>query len=82
MLMSTVAEIENAVKRLPLRDKLQLLESLGRTIAEEQLHPSASAPTTDLRQSALEIPTVSAGAILRSDFNRTDLLEEMLEERI
>lgn len=78
--MSTVAEIEDAVKRLPLRDKLQLLESLGRTIAEEQLRPS-SASAANPRHSALEIPTVTLTALLQPDLKRTDLLDEMLEDR-
>jgi hypothetical protein len=77
--MSTVAEITDAVKRLPLRDKLQLLETLGRTIAEEQLHSSAARLTSNQQHSALEIPTVSVTAVFEPDFKRADLLDEMLE---
>jgi hypothetical protein len=78
--MSTVAEIEDAVKRLPLQGKLQLLASLGRTIAEEQLRPS-SASAANPRHSALEIPTVTLTALLQPDLKRTVLLDEMLEDR-
>jgi hypothetical protein len=74
--MSTVAEIESAIEKLPLNEKMRLLDSLGRTIVHEQ-----TATKVPKAHSVLDIPTVSVGRILQPNFSRTDILGEMLEGR-
>ena len=79
--MSTVAEIEDAMKRLPLSEKLRLLNSLSNALAEEQSAAFSTVGQTQ-PQSVLDIPAVSVGGILRPTGDRGDLLDEMLEDRI
>lgn len=79
--MSTVVEIEDAMKRLPHSEKLRLLNSLANALAEEQnVTPAAALPSEP--QSVLDIPAVSVGKILRPAGARDELLDEMLEDRI
>jgi hypothetical protein len=80
--MTTVAEIENAMKVLPFADKLRLLNVLGETVAKEQKVENAALHHKTQSHSVLDIPVVSVGRVLRPDFQRGDLLEEMLGERI
>jgi hypothetical protein len=79
--MSTVAEIEEAMKRLPLNEKLRLMNSLGNALAAEQ-KAAASLFGGGTPHGILDIPVMSVGRVLSPDEERVDLLEEMLEDRI
>jgi hypothetical protein len=80
--MSTVAEIEDAVQRLSLQDKLRLLDSIGKTVAREQALRSPVPAEQNAAHSVLDIPLASVGAVLNPHFDRSDLLEDMKKERL
>jgi len=73
--MSTLAEIEEATKALPLEEKETLLAWLSRHLNQSRLE------ITPRQHSVLDINPVSVGEILRPFNEDDDVLEEMLEER-
>jgi hypothetical protein len=73
--MSTLADIEDAVRKLSVTQKLQLLNFISEEVV------SAEAPAQGNKgHSILDIPVVSLGGILSPPSD--DLSGEMLEDRI
>ena len=70
--MSTLAEIEEAVPRLSLSELAEL-----EGIIRQARHSSSKRP----RQSALDLPPLQLGEMLRPLGNREEWYDEMLEGR-
>jgi hypothetical protein len=69
--MNTLAEIENAVPKLGM-EELDELERYVRTVRLRRTKPS--------RPSALDLPPLQLGQVLRPLGPEDDLLEEMLND--
>ena len=70
----TLTEIESAVAKLPVSDRIKLLDRLSRQVK--------SPDEATRRNSVLDIPKFSVGKVLTPFNSDNDILDEMLEDRL